>query len=62
MYDQTLTVEVPARLLHELQALAAGYTMSRGQFIGKSAIAEARDILWNARYEYGFDTEIMRTD
>lgn len=59
MRDKTLTVEIPAHMLYDVVALAKGYTMSRGDFIDKSVLRRADELLVRAGYEYGYDTDFL---
>ena len=60
MRDDTMTVEVPAKLLNQVLSLSKGYTMSRGDFIPKAKVErELSEILWDAGYEYWQDNKLF---
>jgi len=60
MKDHTLMVTIPAKLLDNLNALAGGYTMSRGEFLNANAIRREADYtLYDAGYEYWQDERLF---
>lgn len=62
MRNDDLIVEVPAKMLYQLAALADGYTMSGGSFISKSVISEANTLLYEQGYETFGDEPLFQLD